>query len=132
MNKTMLTYKTLNRFEAENRVDNYTDKEIGIIEYAAYVANMNECSYPGWTDADIYADFLRVLSIHHRGNERGGVNVAKGKQLLANGWHQTRDGLYYYVEGGRVLYGKYNTYTPAVYYTNVKRYYWVDDMRRVY
>ena len=76
--------------------------------------------------------------------------MIKGKQLLANGWHQTRDGLYYYVEDGRILYGKYNTYTcrpyhyradershepftPAAYYTNVKRYYWVDDeMRRVY
>lgn len=63
MKKTMLTYKTLDRFEAENITENYTAQELERVEFAAYVANMNQCSNPEWTEADIYADFLRVLGI---------------------------------------------------------------------
>lgn len=64
MKKTMLTYKTLDRFEAENDVLSlYTNEQIEKIEYCAYVANMNRCSHPDWTDDDVYDDFLRVLAI---------------------------------------------------------------------
>lgn len=64
MKKTMLTYKTLNRFEAEYITENYTEAEIEAVEYAAYVANMNTYTHPEWTEADIFNDFMRVLSIH--------------------------------------------------------------------
>lgn len=65
MKKTMLTYKTLDRFEAENDVLSlYTAEQIKTIEFAAYVANMNTCAHPDWTDDDVYRDFLRVLKIH--------------------------------------------------------------------
>lgn len=65
MKKTMLTYKTLDRFEAENDVLSlYTNEQIEQIEYCAYVANMNRCAHPDWTDDDVYNDFLRVLKIH--------------------------------------------------------------------
>lgn len=63
MKKTMLTYKTLDRFEAEYITENYTEKELERVEFAAYVANMNRCSNPEWTEADIFTDFLRVLDI---------------------------------------------------------------------
>lgn len=62
--KTILTYKTLNRFEAEYVVDQYTASEIEAIEDASYVANMNECVHPEWKEDDIFDDFLRVLKIH--------------------------------------------------------------------
>lgn len=64
MTKTMLTCKTLERFEAENLVYDYTDRELKLIEDAAYIANTNNLSVPGWDDTDIYADFLRILSIY--------------------------------------------------------------------
>jgi hypothetical protein len=64
MKKTMLTYKTLDRFEAECITENYTEAEIEAVEHAAYVANMNTCAHPEWTEADIFNDFMRVLSIH--------------------------------------------------------------------
>ena len=64
MKKTMLTYKTLDRFENEFITENYTEAEIEAVEYAAYVANMNTCTHPEWTEADIFNDFMRVLSIH--------------------------------------------------------------------
>ena len=63
MKKTMLTYKTLDRFENEYITENYTEKELERVEFAAYVANMNRCSNPEWTEADIFTDFLRVLTI---------------------------------------------------------------------
>lgn len=64
MKKTMLTYKTLDRFEREYKTEHYTPEQIETIEHAAYVANMNQCNNPDWTEADIFADFLRVLGIH--------------------------------------------------------------------
>ena len=63
MKKTMLTYKTLDRFEAEYITENYTGAELESIELAAYVANMNRSSHPEWTESDIFTDFLRVLKI---------------------------------------------------------------------
>lgn len=63
MKHTMLTGKTLTRFEAEYITDGYTAEEVGKIEFAAYVANMNECAHPEWTESDIFADFIRVLAI---------------------------------------------------------------------
>lgn len=64
MKKTMLTYRTLDRFEDEYKTDNYNDAEIKKIEDAAYVANMNRCANPAWNDSNIFDDFLRVLGIH--------------------------------------------------------------------
>jgi hypothetical protein len=63
MKKTMLTYKTLDRFETENITENYTAHELERVEFAAYVANMNCCTHPEWTETDIYTDFLRVLDV---------------------------------------------------------------------
>lgn len=62
--RTMLTYKTINRFEAEYVTEQYTSSEIKKIEDASYVANMNNCVHPEWTKDDIFNDFLRVLKIH--------------------------------------------------------------------
>ena len=62
--KTMLTYKTIDRFNAEYITDQYTTSEIEAIELAAYTANMNECVHPEWKEDDIFNDFLRVLKIH--------------------------------------------------------------------
>lgn len=64
MKKTMLTYKTLDRFEREYKTEHYTPEQIETIEHAAYVANMNQCNNPEWTEADIFADFIRVLEVH--------------------------------------------------------------------
>lgn len=64
MKKTMLTYKTLDRFEREYKTEHYTPEQIETIEHAAYVANMNQCNNPDWTEADIFADFIRVLGVH--------------------------------------------------------------------
>lgn len=64
MKKTMLTYKTLDRFEREYKTEQYTPEQIKTIEHAAYVANMNQCNNPNWTESDIFADFIRVLGIH--------------------------------------------------------------------
>lgn len=63
MTHTMLTDKTLTHFEAEYITGNYTAEETEKIEFAAYVANMNKCAHPEWTESDIFADFLRVLAI---------------------------------------------------------------------
>lgn len=65
MKKTMLTYKTLDRFEAEYKTEQYAKAQIAAIEMAAYIANMNQSSHCDWTDDDIFADFLRVLDIDH-------------------------------------------------------------------
>jgi hypothetical protein len=64
MKKTMLTYKTLDRFERDYKTEHYTPEQIETIEHAAYVANMNQCNNSDWTEADIFADFLRVLNVH--------------------------------------------------------------------
>lgn len=65
MKKTMLTYKTLGRFEAEYKTEQYTKAQIEAIELAAYIANMNRSAHRDWTDNDIFADFLRILDIDH-------------------------------------------------------------------
>lgn len=64
MKKTMLTYKTLDRFEREYKTEHYTPEQIETIEHAAYVANMNQCNNSDWTESDIFADFIRVLGVH--------------------------------------------------------------------
>ena len=63
MKKTMLTYKTLDRFEAEYKTEQYTKAQIEAIEMAAYIANMNQSAHRDWTGDDIFADFLRILDI---------------------------------------------------------------------
>lgn len=65
MKKTMLAYKTLDRFEAEYKTEQYTKAQIEAIELAAYIANMNRSAHRDWTDNDIFADFLRILDIDH-------------------------------------------------------------------
>lgn len=65
MKKTMLTYKTLDRFEAEYKTEQYANAQIEAIEMAAYIANMNQSAHRDWTDDDIFADFLRILDIDH-------------------------------------------------------------------
>lgn len=62
MKKTMLTYKTLDRFEREYETAQYNADEIETIEHCAYVANMNQCNNPEWNEADIFADFMRCLN----------------------------------------------------------------------
>lgn len=64
MKKTMLTYRTLDRFEAEYITTEYSEAEIKKIETAAYAANLNG-SCGGWNEDEIYADFLRILAIDH-------------------------------------------------------------------
>ncbi len=80
MKKTMLTYKTLDRFEAEYITENYTGAELESIELAAYVANMNRSSHAEWTESDIFTDFLRVLKIH-----KITVNKKEDKIMLKDG-----------------------------------------------
>lgn len=63
MKITMLTWKTIERFEAEYRTDQYTEEQIKSIELAAYIANMNKNGHPEWTKDDIFKDFIRVLRI---------------------------------------------------------------------
>lgn len=63
MKKTMLTSKTLDRFERETNVDLYTPTEIRAIELAAYVANMTAGNHPEWDENNIYNEFVRVLAI---------------------------------------------------------------------
>lgn len=65
MKKTMLTYKTIDRFEAEYKTEQYTKAQIEAIEMAAYIANMNQSAHSDWTGDDIFADFLRILAIDH-------------------------------------------------------------------
>lgn len=62
--KTFLTYKTIDRFEAEYVTDQYTASEIEKIELAAYIANMREGAHPEFTLNDTFNDFLRVLKNH--------------------------------------------------------------------
>lgn len=64
MKKSMLTCDTLDRFEREYKTEQYTPEQVEMIEHAAYVANMNQCNNPDWTETDIFADFIRVLGVH--------------------------------------------------------------------
>ena len=63
MEKTMLTYRTLDRFERDYQTEHYTEEQIAKIEYAAYIANMNSASHPEWSKENIFEDFLRILKI---------------------------------------------------------------------
>lgn len=65
MKKTMLTYKTLDRFEDEYKTEQYTAAELEKIEFAAYVANMNASQHSEWSEDDIYNEFFRVLGVDH-------------------------------------------------------------------
>ena len=80
MKKTMLTYETLDRFEREYKTEHYTPEQVKTIEHAAYVANMNRCSHPEWTEADIFADFIRVLGIHKIETEPAEVDETETEQ----------------------------------------------------
>lgn len=67
--KSMLTYKVLERFESEKDTNEFTEEICKVAEHAAYVAMMNRHWYAEhhngiWTDDDIYSDFIRVMSIH--------------------------------------------------------------------
>ena len=64
MKKTMLTYRTLDRFERDYKTEHYTEEQIAKIERAAYVANMNTVTHPEWNERNIFEDFLRVLKIN--------------------------------------------------------------------
>ena len=64
MKKSMLTYRTLDRFERDYKTEHYTEEQIAKIELAAYVANMNTVAHPEWNERNIFKDFLRVLKIH--------------------------------------------------------------------
>ena len=59
MKKTMLTYRTLDKFENEFVTEFYTEEEIKKIEYCAYVANIGNEG----TEEEIFKKFLRVLRI---------------------------------------------------------------------
>lgn len=83
MKKTMLTCKTLERFEAEYNTNQYTPDEIEKVEFAAYVANMNTCNHPEWTESDIFKEFLRVLSIDKITITKKESPRAGGKQMKA-------------------------------------------------
>lgn len=63
MTKTMLTYRTLDRFERDYKTEHYTEEQTAKIEYAAYIANMNSASHPEWSKENIFEDFLRILKI---------------------------------------------------------------------
>lgn len=83
MKKTMLTCKTLERFEAEYNTNQYTPDEIEKVEFAAYVANMNTCNHPEWTESDIFKEFLRVLSIDKITVTKKESPRAGGRQMKA-------------------------------------------------
>lgn len=83
MKKTMLTSKTLERFEAEYNTNQYTPDEIEKVEFAAYVANMNTCNHPEWTESDIFIEFLRVLSIDKITVTKKESPRAGGRQMKA-------------------------------------------------
>ena len=61
MKMTALALETLTRFENEYKTSQYTEEQTETIEHAAYVANMNKCAHPGWTQEDIFADFLLIF-----------------------------------------------------------------------
>lgn len=83
MKKTMLTCKTLERFETEYNTNQYTPDEIEKVEFAAYVANMNTCNHPEWTESDIFIEFLRVLSIDKITVTKKESPRAGGRQMKA-------------------------------------------------
>ena len=84
MEKTMLTYKTLDRFEREYKTEHYTPEQVETIEHAAYVANMNQCNNPDWTEADIFADFIRVLGVHKIETEPAEANETETNEQEEN------------------------------------------------
>lgn len=84
MKKTMLTYKTLDRFEREYKTEHYTPEQIETIEHAAYVANMNQCNNPDWTESDIFADFIRVLGVHKIETETAESNETENNEQEEN------------------------------------------------
>ena len=65
MKYTALTARTLSRFESGYNTANYTPEQVETIEHAAYVANMNASAHADWCEDDIFADFLRALSVHN-------------------------------------------------------------------
>lgn len=83
MKKTMLTCKTLDRFEAEYNTTQYTPDEIEKVEFAAYVANMNTYNHSEWTESDIFKEFLRVLAIDKITVTKKESPRAGGKQMKA-------------------------------------------------
>lgn len=83
MKKTMLTCKTLDRFEAEYNTTQYTPDEIEKVEFATYVANMNTCNHSEWTESDIFKEFLRVLAIDKITVTKKESPRAGGKQMKA-------------------------------------------------
>jgi len=93
MKKTMLTYKTLDRFEREYKTEHYTPEQIETIEHAAYVANMNQCNNPEWTEADIFADFIRVLGVHKIETETAEADETETEPETAK--QATPDGIAY-------------------------------------
>lgn len=60
MKKTMLTYKTIERFERDY-VINYTEDDEKKIDYCAYVANIGAEG----TEEEIFKNFLRVMRIEN-------------------------------------------------------------------
>lgn len=62
MKKTMLTYRTLDRFEDEYKTEQYTEEQIRMIEHNAYVANMSTCAHPEWTEEDVYNWFMYCMT----------------------------------------------------------------------
>lgn len=58
MKKTMLTYKTIERFEREF-ITNYTEDDEKKIDYCAYVANIGAEG----SEEEIFKNFLRVMRI---------------------------------------------------------------------
>lgn len=83
MKKTMLTCKTLDRFEAEYNTAQYTPDEIEKVEFAAYVASIHICNHSEWTESDIFKEFLRVLAIDKITVTKKESPRAGGKQMKA-------------------------------------------------
>lgn len=90
MKKTMLTYKTLDRFEGEYKTEQYTAAELEKIEFAAYVANMNASQHSEWSEDDIYNEFFRVLGVDHIETEAKEPTAAEIVERIAAKVEQTK------------------------------------------
>lgn len=90
MKKTMLTYKTLDRFEDEYKTEQYTAAELEKIEFAAYVANMNASQHSEWSEDDIYNEFFRVLGVDHIETEAKEPTAAEMVAEIAAKVEQTK------------------------------------------
>lgn len=90
MKKTMLTYKTLDRFEDEYKTEQYTAAELEKIEFAAYVANMNASQHGDWSEDDIYNEFFRVLGVDHIETETKEPTAAEIVERIAAEVEQTK------------------------------------------